>query len=261
MDLASQDLREARKCVSEATSRVSEATSRAAAAAKVVEQVISLNGWCRCPLAFMPKWPLIGDICEVVADIEDLLTTPLGQRAAEADSVTKCKYDGPAVTNHRNQFFCRDDLPFVYVVNPPRHGKSLLLDLLADGSRPVAVISYNGVDPPRPWEVVSCDAAWLGFQTRLIWALVGGNPCKRDAASWRDVMPIPWSSVACHLPEGLIVLVDEFSNFTDAIHAAHAEATMTLTAKSGGVDLKPLWDVPPAMRSWGWPGRHDGISR
>lgn len=78
----------------------------------------------RTPMATTPKWSFAGDILQVADQIQVLVsrTVPAGRGA-------------------------KDDLPLVYVSNPPRHGKSLLLDQLFRDEAATGVcvlgITYN----------------------------------------------------------------------------------------------------------------------
>lgn len=123
----------------------------------------------RTAMAVRPSWAYAGDLLELAGRIEDLVsqTAPLDRGNG-----------------------AKDDLPLVYVSNPPRHGKSLLLDSLfpdgkSDGSADVCVLNatYNAGTPiDRETDLgATATCALRGLLLRLLNDLVFGRP------DWREV--------------------------------------------------------------------------
>lgn len=77
----------------------------------------------------------------------------------------------------------KEDLPLIYVSNPPRHGKSLLLDSLFQEDPTVCVlnVTYNAGTSHRAEEWVSPEGAVCGLLVRLLHDLAIGHP-----TSWTD---------------------------------------------------------------------------
>lgn len=112
----------------------------------------------RTAMATAPTWSFAGDLLAVARDIEALVseTVPIGRGS-------------------------KDDLPLVYVSNPPRHGKSLLLDRLFhnEAARGVCVLgaTYNAATLIGREDLgASALGALRGLFLRLINDLVFGRP-------------------------------------------------------------------------------------
>lgn len=84
----------------------------------------------------------------------------------------------------------KDDLPLIYVSNPPRHGKSLLLDSLFQDDPTVCVLNatLNAATSYREEEWSSPEGAVCGLLVRLLQDLAIGHPTSWTS-SW-DLCPI-----------------------------------------------------------------------
>jgi hypothetical protein len=107
----------------------------------------------RTRLAFTPSWSFAGDLCEVARTIEQLVSLTVPPGAGRGS---------------------KDDLPMVYVCNPPRHGKSLLLDRLFPDDHNVCVLAmtYNAASHIPETEYTCEKAALKGLCLRLLQSLL-----------------------------------------------------------------------------------------
>lgn len=116
----------------------------------------------RSLLTRVPTWPYAGNLRVLALTIESIV-----EKVVTSGLGTK------------------DDLEFVYISNPPRHGKSLLLDTLFNSRTDICEI--------LPDELDSVEGALCGLCLRLLYDLVHGNEHR-----WNDI----WneSPFAMHLP-------------------------------------------------------------
>jgi hypothetical protein len=110
----------------------------------------------------------------------------------------------------------RDAMPVFYVRNPPRHGKSRLLDDLFLQSKDVAVlaISYSGFVGVSKDELKTVDGAISGFLTRLLTTLLDENATFAqffETARVRNVAHF-FSLVPLEKLPNIVIAVDELSN-------------------------------------------------
>lgn len=113
----------------------------------------------RRPLTRYLQWPIVGNLLKVIEEIEGLLLANAIQNAEMQ-------------TNNN----CKEDLPFICLINPPRFGKSLLLDkIFADSPNRVRVISitYNNNSNVTASEVQSYKSALYYLYLRIIRAVIG----------------------------------------------------------------------------------------
>jgi hypothetical protein len=169
-------------------------------------------------LASVPEWPVIGS---VDATVDELINAVVGDHSAQPpDGLTRAS----STKLSENERRTRDDMPFYYVLNPPRHGKSLLLDRIAQRSirKGVAVIgvTYNGAFPVADWEHQSAAAAVCGLRVRMLFAAAGA----RSPAMWKTCEKIalrldpPVATLRQMMKDKrLLVLVDEITKLTDQL--------------------------------------------
>eukprot|EP01038_Epipyxis_sp_PR26KG_P009566 gene9566-12884_t len=160
--------------------------------------------------------PAFNTVVGNLQTVSSLVETNLMQRAANGS------------------FGRKEDLPFICIINPPRHGKSLLLDTLFKTSDDVLVISitYNNNTSFTSEELNSVDTALSYFWLRVLKSLVNHNSslnelfitCSRDNINpnlqyirnqaTQTLKPDPF-----HTKNGLekhvLLAVDEFSLLTD----------------------------------------------
>jgi hypothetical protein len=111
----------------------------------------------RTAMATTPKWSFAGDILQVANDIQALVkrTVPAGRGG-------------------------KDDLPLVYLSNPPRHGKSLLLDQLFPDEAATGVcvlgVTYNSATQIKRDDLgTTADGALRGLLLRALNELALGQ--------------------------------------------------------------------------------------
>lgn len=116
----------------------------------VIQEIESGRSSVRSRLTTWPKWAFAGNLRELAAEVERIVS------AEKIDKGTK------------------DKLPFVYISNPPRHGKSLLLDTLFVSNDDVCVlnVTYSAATSNHEDEFSSPKGAMRGLLTRLISDLV-----------------------------------------------------------------------------------------
>ena len=132
----------------------------------------------------------------------------------------------------------KEIIPFLCVVNPPRHGKSLLLDGIFAGNENVLVISitYNtGTSFDSAVEINSTESATHFFWLRVMKSLLNSSLSLRDMTQEFNVKGIQLSSyddvvnnisgkfrvdpfiIDSITKKAVLICVDEFSRLTDAI--------------------------------------------
>eukprot|EP01035_Chromulina_nebulosa_P033099 gene33099-44300_t len=106
-------------------------------------------------MAFYRPSILMGNLQETVEDVENLLLE------------NRIKESGMA----------KENLPFVCIVNPPRHGKSLFLDRIFKGRSDVQVIPmvYNNNSNLTDDDMHSPRRALFSFWLRFIGSVTGGG--------------------------------------------------------------------------------------
>lgn len=154
----------------------------------------------RTMLAHAPTWSFAGNLQKVASTIEECVSRTVAGIGS------------------------KDDRPFVYVSNPPRHGKSLLLDTLFRNNTSVCVlcVTYNAATHIHPTELKSAEGALCGFFTRLLNDFVFGYTAWEDAlegSPFRDV-PSPQRIFRDMLellrPQApLLICIDEISKLLD----------------------------------------------
>ncbi|RYG65370.1 hypothetical protein EON64_12045 [archaeon] len=117
----------------------------------------------------------------------------------------------------------KDDLPLIYISNPPRHGKSLLLDSLFQEDPAVCVLNatYNAGTFHREEEWSSPEGAVCGLLVRLLHDLAIGHPTSWTS-SW-DQCPLTKllpRAIGEHNPSCLVCCFEEMlqlreTGFTD----------------------------------------------
>eukprot|EP01035_Chromulina_nebulosa_P014156 gene14156-18742_t len=140
----------------------------------------------------------------------------------------------------------KEIVPFLCVVNPPRHGKSLLLDSIFAGDTHILVISitYNtGSSFDSSIEINSVSSAIHFFWLRVMKSLLNSSAPLREMNaefergkqllnSFDDVVEIvskkfkvnPFA-IDSNNKKGVLICVDEFSLVTDAIRIEWSEQT------------------------------------
>ena len=133
----------------------------------------------------------------------------------------------------------KEIIPFLCVVNPPRHGKSLLLDSIFAGNENVLVISitYNtGTSFDSAVEINSTESATHFFWLRVMKSLLNSSLSLRDLTKDFEVNGVQLSSFddvvnniidkfksdpfvidSTTTKKSVLICVDEFSLLTDAI--------------------------------------------
>jgi hypothetical protein len=183
-------------------------------------------------LAYQPFWPVVGNV--------EALAEEFVRHADARDDGTHNTVEGYVPAARANNP-SRDRKPFLYLLNPPRHGKSYFLDLvakkgIAKGFR-VSAVSYNGVFPVSTWEQASWLAAVRGLRLRLVFSLISYRP----AAAFYETY---WGNVAADAVESIttavlhaqevrgkmLFLVDELTNVTTPL-------IETLKARSEDMEL------------------------
>ena len=150
----------------------------------------------RVHMAAEPSWSLAGDLRQVATDIERSISRVVVAPGA------------------------KDDKPLIYVSNPPRHGKSLLLDEVFRNDPNVCVISitYNNNTPIDALELASEQGAITCLCNRIILALAFDADRLSDALPSTGVATIVDLEAFLKLraPSANIVLcIDEISKLTD----------------------------------------------
>jgi hypothetical protein len=116
----------------------------------------------RTELANKPVWSFAGDLKKVAREIEKSVSTTVPQGRGN-----------------------KDDLPLVYVSNPPRHGKSLLLDQLftdeAESGVAVLNVTYNAATQIS--ELLDLSASALDAVRGLLLRIL--NDLVFDVPDWR----------------------------------------------------------------------------
>lgn len=120
----------------------------------------------------------------------------------------------------------KDDLPLIYVSNPPRHGKSLLLDSLFSDDSSVCVLNatFNGGTSHREEEWYSPEGAVCGLLVRLLHDLVTSHPTSWTN-SW-DKCPLTKllpKAMAEHNPSCLVRCFEEMLQVHDKTLVAPAK--------------------------------------
>jgi hypothetical protein len=159
----------------------------------------------RSRLSRIPKWSLAGDLNDVATKIMSDVNKMSG-----------------------NEIGTKDDRQLVYVLNPPRHGKSLLLDKLFDSDQGVCVlnVTYNAATISIADELESVTGAMHAFLLRLLCDLL----CD-DIGSWKklwkhspfegkdtsDMVELFKSMVGITRDSSwkLLICIDEVSKLTD----------------------------------------------
>lgn len=130
----------------------------------------------------------------------------------------------------------KDKLRFQCIINPPRHGKSLLLDILFQGNQSVLVIpiSYNGDTNFSSIEIASPRVAIAYFWLRVLKTLLSLQTALKDL--YDSYKHVNWSFTQVRkicrkkllvdpfLNDGgrrknVLICVDEFSLLTDSMNA------------------------------------------
>jgi hypothetical protein len=195
-DAAREDADAAQTRADAAQKRADDANKRANTAADALDSFTEATS----TLAAAPAWPVVGNVTKLAP--------------ALADKVLRdCAGN-------------RDELPFYYVMNPPRHGKSLLLDRIATECNAhgagVVGVTYNGAFPVAEWEHQSAKHAIDGLRVRIMFASAGvSRPCNWN--QWDLLAPKLSGSrmlekMLTTAPNTrLVVLVDEITNLTDKL--------------------------------------------
>jgi len=153
----------------------------------------------RCDLSIFPLlWEVVGNIHTVVRRIENEIT---GETKIPIPESVPSK--------------AREKCPFLYIRNPPRHGKSLALDLLFRDRSDVLVVSitYNSSTGTLLQELGSVHSAIAGFWTRVILALTNTKEVLADVINTNPLTS--WGQVVQVLPSlmerNIVICVDELS--------------------------------------------------
>jgi hypothetical protein len=116
----------------------------------------------------------------------------------------------------------KENLPFICIVNPPRYGKSLLLDsLFLNSNITVISITYNSTSPFSTPELTSVETCLQYFWTRVLMSVLDSNLTLSKmfemygskCNSFDDVVNLSenWQLATADV----VICVDEFSSVTD----------------------------------------------
>jgi hypothetical protein len=158
----------------------------------------------RTDLSIFPfYWEVVGNVRTVVTKLEDEITE---------------KYRLPVPRSYKTKG--RERYPFLYIRNPPRHGKSLAMNLLFRGSDEVLVVSitYNSGMGISDLELHDDISAKKAFWTRVMMALVG-DKAKSPLGWYLSNYPLSdWSEVLQVFPsledKNIVICADEISKLT-----------------------------------------------